>query len=67
MSRKIVTVGEDAPLEEAVRLMEYHHVKRLPVVKNGAVIGIISRGNLLHAFVVATSEPPSSGAAGAGS
>jgi len=53
MSRDLVTVTEDAPLEEAVGLMESHHVKRLPVVRGDALIGIISRGTLLHAFLAA--------------
>src|SRR4029077_11235625 len=33
MTREVVTVAEDTPLEEAVRLMEHHRIKRLPVVK----------------------------------
>lgn len=56
MTRDVVTVAEDASLEEAVRLLERHHIKRLPVVKGGAMVGILSRANLLHAFVVGASE-----------
>lgn len=51
MTRDVVTVDEDASLEEAVQLMERHHVKRLPVVGRGGMVGIISRTNLLHAFL----------------
>jgi CBS-domain-containing membrane protein len=32
--------------------MERHRIKRLPVVKGDAMVGIISRANLLHAFIV---------------
>jgi CBS domain-containing protein len=46
MTRDVVTVAEDASLEEAVRLLERHHIKRLPVVKGGAMVGILSRANL---------------------
>src|SRR5437868_163406 len=52
MTREVVTVAEDASLEEAVGLMERHHVKRLPVAKGEAMIGIISRANLLRAFIM---------------
>ena len=56
MSRNVVTIGEDATLEEAVSLMERHGVKRLPVVAGDAPIGILTRANLVHAFMVATAE-----------
>ena len=52
MTRDVITVPEDATLSEAVELMERHHVKRLPVVRDDAMVGIITRVNLLHAFLV---------------
>jgi CBS domain-containing protein len=58
MTRHVISIGEDASLEDAVRLMEAHHVKRLPVLRNGGVVGMISRGTLLHAFVASTPEQP---------
>jgi CBS domain-containing protein len=61
MTSNVLTVTEDATLEEAVSLMERNRVKRLPVVKGGAVIGIINRVNVLHAFILGSGEP--SGAA----
>lgn len=47
MTSDPVTIAADTPLEEAVRLMDQHKVKRLPVVKDGEVVGILSRANLL--------------------
>ena len=44
------TITEDLPLEEIVRLMERHHVKRLPVISGDKLIGIVSRANLVHAL-----------------
>lgn len=41
----------DTPLEEVVQLMEKYRIKRLPVVDNHQVIGMVSRANLMHAFV----------------
>lgn len=49
MTHEVQTVPPDAPLEQAVRLMERHNIKRVPVVDNGKVIGIITRADLLHA------------------
>ena len=49
----------DLPLDEAVRKMEQHHVKRLPVVGSGGLVGILSRADLLRAFVeTAPDEAP---------
>jgi CBS domain-containing protein len=45
-----VTVTEDTALEDVVRVMERHRIKRLPVVRGKAVIGIVSRANLMHAL-----------------
>jgi CBS domain-containing protein len=59
MTREPITIAEDAALEEVVRLMESHRIKRLPVVRGGQVVGIVSRANLLHALVsLATAAPP---------
>ena len=44
------TVSEDDPLEKVVALMERHRIKRLPVTREGRMVGVISRANLLHAL-----------------
>jgi CBS domain-containing protein len=49
MTHEVQTVAPDAPLEQVARLMERHNIKRLPVVANGKVVGIVTRANLLHA------------------
>jgi CBS domain-containing protein len=59
MTREPVTIGEDAGLDEAVEIMERRRIKRLPVVRGGQVVGIVSRANLLHALVsLAVAAPP---------
>ncbi len=50
MTHDVVTVKPDTPLSEAVELMERHDFKRLPVVRDGKVVGIVSRANLLLAL-----------------
>lgn len=59
MSREVIAIAPDTPLEEAVALMERHRVKRLPVVEKGRVVGILSRANLLGALVAAAASEPS--------
>ena len=49
MTVEPITVGEDATLEDIVNTMETNHVKRLPVMENGKLVGIVSRANLLQA------------------
>jgi CBS domain-containing protein len=44
------TITEDASLESVVETMERHRIKRLPVVRDGRLVGIVSRANLLHAL-----------------
>jgi len=48
MTRNVITVDEDTPLNEIAELLERHHVKRVPVLKDGKLAGIVSRANLLH-------------------
>ncbi len=45
-----VTATLDEPLEDVVELMERHHIKRLPVIESGRMVGIVSRANLMHAL-----------------
>jgi CBS domain-containing protein len=49
MSAHPITVNEDTPLDQVVHLMETRRVKRLPVVRGGKVVGIVSRANLMLA------------------
>jgi CBS domain-containing protein len=59
MTKEPVTVSEDDTLPTVVELMERRHIKRLPVIRDGKLIGIVSRANLMHALVrlAKTAEP----------
>ena len=61
MTHEVQTLPPDAPLEQLVRLMEHRNIKRVPVVANGKVVGIVTRANLLHAVASFAGEiaPPS--------
>lgn len=47
MSTKVMTVEEDTPLGTAAMLLGVHRIKRLPVLRDGRLVGIISRADLL--------------------
>ena len=58
MTRDPVTVHEEARLEDLVALMEKRGVKRLPVMRNEKLIGIVTRSNLLQAVAGLAKEVP---------
>jgi CBS domain-containing protein len=48
MTQQVVTVGELAGLDEIAGLMESNGVKRVPVMHDGKIVGIVSRADLLQ-------------------
>jgi len=53
-----VTVTEDTTLSEIVSLMERNRVKRVPVVRGGKLVGIVTRSNLLQAVASIAHDVP---------
>jgi CBS domain-containing protein len=51
MTAQVISVPEDAPLEDVVAAMEKHRIKRVPVAREGRVIGVLSRSDLLRALL----------------
>ena len=51
MTADVVAINSDDTLDAAVDLMEKRRIKRLPVIKDGKLIGILSRADVLAAFV----------------
>ncbi len=51
MTQDVIAVPSSAPLEEVVVTMEAHRIKRLPVVANNRVIGVVSRSDLLRYLI----------------
>jgi CBS-domain-containing membrane protein len=51
MTHKVVSVQPDTPLGDIASLLEKHRIKRVPVVVNGKIAGIVSRANLVQALV----------------
>jgi CBS domain-containing protein len=56
MTRKVITVNEDTPLTEVADQMVVHRIRRLPVVRDGKVVGLIGRGELLNAALASGGE-----------
>jgi CBS domain-containing protein len=56
MTQDVVSVDETAPLSEVANLMETRHIKRLPVLRDGQLVGIVSRANLVQALASAPQE-----------
>jgi len=50
MTRKVLTVSPETPLGEIASVLEKNGIKRVPVVKDGKLVGIVSRANLLQAI-----------------
>lgn len=50
MTREVVTVTSDTPVWEIAEILEKNKIKRVPVVDDGAVVGVVSRANLLQAL-----------------
>jgi CBS domain-containing protein len=62
MSGDVVSAAPDDPLEDVVRLMERRRIKRVPIVENSQLVGIVSRANLVRALVRAMARPVRHGA-----
>jgi CBS domain-containing protein len=58
MTHDVVTVIEDTDLGEVAALLEAKRVKRVPVTRDGKVIGIITRANLVRALATTKGAPP---------
>jgi CBS domain-containing protein len=50
MISNVVTASPDSSLREIAELFEKHHIKRVPIVEDGKMIGIVSRANLVQAL-----------------
>jgi CBS domain-containing protein len=57
MSAPLVTVGEETDVGEIARLLAAHRIKRVPVVRDDRIIGIVSRADLLRALAAEQPRP----------
>ena len=62
MSTSVIVANEDDSVVEVARMLEQHKIKRVPVVRHGKLVGIVSRANLLQGLASFTSPGPEPGA-----
>jgi CBS domain-containing protein len=49
MSHDVIAVDEETPVNEIAALLTERKIKRVPVVENGKLVGIVSRADIVHA------------------
>lgn len=52
MSREIIAVDEESPVDEIAALLTERRIKRVPVVNKGKLVGIVSRADIVHAVAL---------------
>jgi len=50
MSAHVVSASEDTPLAEIAAMLERNRIKRVPIIRDGKLVGIVSRANLIQAL-----------------
>jgi CBS domain-containing protein len=59
MSRNVLSVIETTPVADIALLLEANRIKRVPVVRDGKLVGIVSRANLVQALAMTIDQSPS--------
>ena len=57
MTRDVITATEETSLRDIAARLESSGIKRVPILRQGAIVGIVSRANLLRAFACAFDVP----------
>ena len=53
MTSRVITASPETSIQDIAVLLEKHAIKRLPIIENGQLVGIISRANLVQAIASA--------------
>ena len=56
MTRNVLSVTETTPVADIALLLETNRIKRVPVVRDGKLVGIVSRANLVRALAMTIDE-----------
>jgi CBS domain-containing protein len=62
MSDDVISASEDTPLGEIATLLERHRIKRIPILRDGKLVGVVSRSNLIQAIASSPRAPAAAGA-----
>jgi CBS-domain-containing membrane protein len=60
MTRDVISVTDTTAVADIAVLLETNRIKRVPVLRNGQLVGIVSRANIVRALAMTISEPSSS-------
>ena len=58
MSTDVATITESCPVADIADLLDRRRIKRVPVMRDGKVVGVVSRANLIRALVTMAPEVP---------
>src|SRR3974377_254155 len=58
MTRNVLSVTETTPVADIALLLETNRIKRVPVVRDGKLVGMVSRANPRGAVHLTSAEPP---------
>jgi len=61
MSTDVIFAAEDTPLGEIATLLERHRIKRVPILRGGKLVGIVSRSNLIQALASSMAQSSAGG------
>ncbi len=56
MNRQLVTAKEDTPVAEIAEMLLKHGIKRVPILRDGHVVGIVSRADIVRALCAHPAE-----------
>jgi CBS domain-containing protein len=56
MTKDLKVVNEETPVDDIIRMLETHHLIRVPVVKDGKLVGVVSRRDVLFGYIKSTAE-----------
>jgi len=65
MSHEVISVTEETPAREVAALMHNKDIKRVPVMRDGKLVGIVARSDLVRALAERLPEKPSLASHGA--
>jgi CBS domain-containing protein len=57
MTKNVVTADQRTPLRDIAALMQRHRIKRVPILHDGKIVGIVSRANLLQGLLARELSP----------
>ncbi len=58
MTTDVITASAETPLRDIASLLEKHGIKRVPIVDDGRLLGIVTRANLIEALAAAPAPQP---------